>query len=57
VVAPGGVWNPSTAHDVRIETGVLRVLGTVIHTVKEGHLEVTRAERIVVWEAALASAR
>lgn len=33
--------------------GVLRILGTVSHMVKEGHLDVVKAEPIVVWEAAL----
>lgn len=34
----------------------MRILGTVSHMVKEGHLDVKRAEQIVVWEGALGSA-
>ena len=46
-------WTRSAAIDVRVEADRLRILGTVVHTVTEGHLEVNRAERIVLWEAAL----
>ena len=49
-------WNRSVAVDIRVESGVVRVLGTVSLVVKEGGYDVVRAEQIVVWEAALGSA-
>jgi hypothetical protein len=46
-------WNRSQAIDVRVEGGTVRILGTVTHMVKEGHLDINKATQVVVWEAAL----
>ena len=46
-------WNRSDAIDVRVTGGALHVLGTAAQMVQEGHLEVKRAEQIVVWSRAL----
>jgi hypothetical protein len=46
-------WNRSQAVDVRVEGGTVRILGTVTHVVKEGHLDINKATQVVVWEAAL----
>jgi hypothetical protein len=49
-------WNRSAAADIQVEGGRVRILGTVSHMVQEGHLDVKRAEQIVVWETTLGSA-
>jgi hypothetical protein len=46
-------WTRSDAVDVRAVAGAVRIRGTASHLVKEGHLEVVRAELVVLWEAAL----
>ena len=46
-------WNRSWAMDITVEGSALRILGSVTHLVREGHLEVVRAERIALWEGDL----
>jgi len=47
-------WNRSSAIDLAIDGTSLRILGTVSELAIDGAYEVLRAERIAVWEAALA---